>query len=104
MSLRRRMTPAELATAKEGAKRKRQLRRLWGGDSTLEEICEQIGLSQADVMSLAARMRLGERRTPDFHLPTREEILLAAAQIRQGWTQAEREARRAGGRSGRLNE
>lgn len=83
---------------------KRALRHLWKGELTNDEIAEEMGFSADELDAAAAEMGLPERRETDVYLPTREEILLAAAAIREGWTPAEREARRAAAWSARLED
>ena len=97
------------------ANQKRALRRLWMGDLDLDEIAEELTLStkkwSADrsgpvretyaiiefdvgvVERCAEELGLGDRPNVEIYLPSREEIRLAAAAIRAGWTQEERESR-----------
>ena len=56
------------------------------------------------VRAFAASLGLGHREEPEFYLPTPEEIRLATARIRSGWTQTEREARLEAARTSRMNE
>lgn len=95
---RRRLTPEEIAANKEVANRKRRLRRLWAGDLTMQEICEEMEMPLEALLAYAATLGLTDRVEPDVYVPTPAEIRQAAARIRFGWTQAEREAR-LGGRS-----
>lgn len=88
------LTPEETAAAKEAANQKRRIRRLWAGDLTMEEICEEIGMPEAEFLAAAAALGLRDRPEPDVYIPTPEQIRLAAAEIRAGWSQAELEARR----------
>ena len=74
---------------------KRALRRLWKGEMTTDEIADEMGFTRDQLDAAVAFMGLPEREEPDVYIPTREEILLAAAAIRAKWTPAEREARRA---------
>jgi hypothetical protein len=83
---------------------KRALRHLWKGELTLEEIAEEMCFSAEQLDAAVALLGLPEREETDIYLPTREEILLAAAEIRAGWTQAEREARLASARSVRMED
>ncbi|NBT13418.1 MAG: hypothetical protein EBS56_07535 [Planctomycetia bacterium] len=101
---RRRLTQDEIARNKARANEKRKLHRLWAGDSTFAEICEEMGMTAEAVREFADSLGLGERPEPEFYLPTPAEIRLAAARIRSQWTQAEREARLEAARNGRLNE
>lgn len=103
-SPRRRMTPEELKTAKEGANLKRRVRRLWAGDSSLSEICDEVGMDEPTLRAFASTLGLVDREEPECYLPTPEEIRLATAKIRSEWTQAEREARLEAARSVRINE
>ena len=103
MTSRRRMTPAELAASKERANRKRQLHRLWAGDSSLDEICDDLGMTEDEVLEFAKSLGLPPRSEPEFFLPTPEEIRLECATIRAGWTQMERESRRAAAWSARMD-
>lgn len=76
---------------------KRAIRHLWKGELTLGEIAEELGLTLQQLDEIALRLDLPDRPDSNVFLPSREEILLAAAAIRAGWTQAEREARLVGG-------
>jgi len=87
------MTPEEKTASMERANQKRRLRRLWASDSSIEEICEEIEMSAADLLLFAASLGLESRDQPDCYLPSPLEIRLAAARIRMGWSQSEREAR-----------
>lgn len=95
MSSRRRLTPEEIAAGKERANAKRRFRRLWAGDLTTQEICEELGWTLEDVHKFALSLGLTERVEPDVYIPTESEIRRAAAKIRMQWTPAEREARMA---------
>ncbi len=102
MTTRRRMGPEELAASKERANKKRQLHRLWAGDSSLDEICDDLGMAEDEVLELALSLGLPARQEPEFFLPSPEEIRLECAKIRAGWTQMERESRRSAAWSARL--
>lgn len=95
---RRRMTPAELAASLEGANLKRRLRRRWRSDAGLDELAAEFGMTEAALLALAASLGLGEREV-ECYLPSPEEIRLATAKLRAGWTETERESR-LGGRPG----
>jgi len=101
---RRRLTQEEIARNKQRANEKRKLHRLWAGDSTFAEICEEMGMSEPAVLEFAALLGLGHREEPEFYLPSQEEIRLATARIRAGWSQTEREARLEAARTARMNE
>jgi hypothetical protein len=90
----KRLTPEQVAAAKESANLKRRVRRLWAGDLTLGEICEELSLGEGEFLALAASLGLHDRPEPDVYLPTPEEIRLAAAEVRAGWTRVELESRR----------
>ena len=96
------MTPEELAASKAAANLKRRLRMLWSGDSTIEEIADELVMSEEQVSSLAASMGLGERPEVDLYEPDEKTIRAACARIRAGWTPDERESRLAGPPRGRL--
>jgi hypothetical protein len=89
---------------------KRALRRLWTGDLDLDEIAEELTFSTyewsrsgeiaevteftvATVLEAAETLDLGERVQEEVYIPTPEQIRLAAAQIRAGWSAREREER-----------
>ena len=100
---RRRMTPEEKAASMERANQKRRLRRLWASDSSLEEICEEVGMEEQALLRFAGELGLQDRQAPECYLPSPLEIRLATARIRMGWTQVEREARLEGRLSDRLD-
>lgn len=92
------------------ANQKRALRRLWSGDLDLLEIAEDLSFSTYlwaeageecevmtftvdTVMQAARSLGLNERPQVEIYLPTPEQIRVAAAEIRSGWTQREREER-----------
>jgi hypothetical protein len=93
------------------ANQKRALRRLWSGDLDLLEIaedltfstylwvqdgeeCEILTFDVAAVVQAAKALGLDERSQVEIFVPTPEQIRVAAALIREGWTQREREDRR----------
>jgi hypothetical protein len=84
----------EIEANRARANEKRRLRHLWKGEYTLEEICEEMELGEPELLAFAATLGLGERPEIEVYLPTPEQIRLAAAEIRAGWTAAELEARR----------
>lgn len=92
------------------ANQKRALRRLWSGDLDLLEIAEDLTFSTylwiengeecevttfdvAAVVAAAKSLGLTDRPQVEIFVPTPEQIRLAAAEIRAGWTQREREER-----------
>jgi hypothetical protein len=103
MTAAKRLTPQQIADAKKAANLKRRVKRLWKGDLTLDEICEETGMPSDEFLALAASMGLVNRPEPDVYIPTIEEIRLAAASVRSGWSQTELESRRVVGRRGTLD-
>jgi hypothetical protein len=99
---------------------KRALWRLWMGEYTLDEIPEEMDIATASfkdtescsirtftverVLAAAKVMGLPERVEPNIYLPTPQEIRIACAGFRAGWTPAEREARMAGFSADRIKE
>lgn len=75
------------------ANQKRAIRRLWKGDLTTQEICEELGFTESMLLAASAILGLPERTEPDVFVPTPEYIRLECAKIRMKWTAAEREAR-----------
>lgn len=94
---RRRMTPAELAASLEGANQKRRLRRRWASDASLEELAAEFGVDIDELLRMAEGLGLGEREV-ECYLPSPEDIRLACAKLRAGWTESERESRLGGHR------
>lgn len=82
---------------------KRALKHLWKGELTIEEIAEEMGFTDEELAVAVEALQLPPRVEPDTYIPTREQILMAAAEIRAKWTPAEREARRAAARHVRLD-
>lgn len=101
---RRRLTEDEIARNKRRANEKRKLHRLWAGDSTFAEICEEMAMTGDQVREFAKSLGLGHREEPEFYLPTPQEIRLHTARIRAGWTQTEREARLEAARTARMTD
>lgn len=89
---RRRMTPEELAASLEGANLKRRLRRRWKSDASLDELATEFGVTLDELARMADDLGLGEREA-ECYLPTPEEIRLACARLRAGWSESERESR-----------
>lgn len=100
MAKKRRLTPEEKSANKDRANLKRRMRRLWSGDLTMSEICEEMAMPHEAVAAFAASLGLGPREEPDVYVPTPQEIRQAAARIRMSWSPAEREARLGGRRLG----
>jgi hypothetical protein len=73
---------------------KRKLRHLWKGELTLSEICDEMEMSEGELLAFADTLGLDDRPESDCFIPTPEQIRLAAAEIRAGWSPAELEARR----------
>jgi hypothetical protein len=86
--------PEEIEANRARANEKRRLRHLWKGELTLEEICDEMGMGESALLEFATSLGLGERPEFDVYMPSPEQIRLAAAEIRAGWTTAELEARR----------
>lgn len=104
MTHRRRLTEEEIARNKRRANEKRKLHRLWAGDSSFDEICEEMAMTEPQVRAFAASLGLTHREEPRCYLPSPAEIRLATARIRSQWTQTEREARLEAARTARMNE
>jgi hypothetical protein len=86
--------PEEIEANRARANQKRRLRHLWKGEYTLDEICEEMEMGEPEMLAFAESLGLGERPEIDVFMPTPEQIRLAAAEIRAGWSHAELEARR----------
>lgn len=81
------------ALAKEGKK----------VDSKAVDVAEEMWLAPEDITALAREMGLGERVEPECHLPSPEEIRIATAQFRAGWSDGELESRLQGPTWGTIN-
>jgi hypothetical protein len=88
--------PEEIEANRARANEKRRLRHLWKGEHTLEDICEEMAMGEQELLAFAKTLGLSldERPEIDVYLPSSEEIRLAAAEIRAGWSLAELESRR----------
>ena len=88
--------PEEIEANRARANEKRRLRHLWKGEHTLGEVCEEMEMGEGELLAFASSLglRLDERPEIEVYLPSPEEIRLAAAGIRAGWSSAELEARR----------
>lgn len=84
--------------------RRRRLRRLWQGEATNEEIASELGLSCEELAAVAEDLGLPERSHCDVYLPSPLDIRIAAAEIREKWTPAERESRLAAAHSARIKD
>jgi hypothetical protein len=60
------------------------------------EECEVTSFDVADVVAAAAELGLHERPQVEIFVPSPEQIRVAAAEIRAGWSEREREERRKG--------
>lgn len=78
---------------KAAANRKRQFRRLWKGDCTMEELCSEMDMTPSEVREYADSLGFGDRPEPEQYLPTRDEIRRQCAFFRASWSPAELEAR-----------
>lgn len=65
-------------------------------------VVEEMRLSPDEVVAMAAEMGLGERVEPECYMPSQEEIRLATAKFRAGWSSSELDSRLGGPGSGRM--
>jgi hypothetical protein len=72
-------------------------------EADVDALVQEMRLSPDAVASMAAEMGLGERVEPECYLPTPEEIRLATARLRSGWTPAELESRLGGSSFGKMD-
>jgi len=84
------------------ANQKRQLRHLWKGELTYEEIADEMGFSQDLLGEAVLFLGLPDRDTSNVFMPTSADIRLAAAKIRAEWSQDEREDRLKAATSARM--
>jgi hypothetical protein len=77
----------------DSANLKRAIRARWNSELTNEEIAEEVGMTLPAFVSFAASMGLTDRTPAECYLPSTDEIRMACANIRAGWTNEEREAR-----------
>lgn len=61
-------------------------------------------MGPVELREYATSLGLGDRQDPEVYLPTAEQIRLATAAIRSGWTQTERESRLVGQPPARIKE
>lgn len=94
------MTEEELAASKARANIKRGLRRLWSGDSSEEEICDELGIGMEELQALKVELSLGPRQ--GFYVPSPARIRVECARFRASWSPAELDARIERARSGRM--
>lgn len=97
------LTPEQIVEIKAAANFKRRIKRLWAGDLTLTEICEEIGMTEGEFLGHARSLGLENRPEPDVFVPTPEQIRMAAAEIRRGWPPDVLESRRVARRYGMLD-
>ena len=57
--------------------KKRSLRRLWRGDLTNDEICDELDFTKDQLEEARVLLDLPEREEPDVYVPTQEEIRMA---------------------------
>jgi len=88
------LTPEQIAEIKKAANHKRRIKRLWAGDLTLGEICEEIGMTEDEFLWHAKLLGLENRPEPYAYVPTPGEIRMAAAKIRSEWPADVLESRR----------
>jgi hypothetical protein len=74
-------------------RQKQKLQRLWKSDSLEDEICDEMGFSEAQLAAAAAQMKLPYPRQVKVYIPTPEQIMLAKTAIKSQWTQVERDRR-----------
>jgi hypothetical protein len=99
-----RKSAQEIEANKEAANRKRKLRRLWSfSDLTFDEVCDEMGMTEPELLAYAKSLGMKDRVEPPVYMPTPERIRVAAAKIRAGWTEAERESRLGAGAFVRMN-
>jgi hypothetical protein len=72
-------------------------------EADVDAVVQEMRLSPDAVTAMAAEMGLGERVEPECYLPSAEEIRLATARLRSGWTQAELDSRLGGAGLGRMD-
>lgn len=77
----------------DSANLKRAIRARWNSELTNEEIAEEVGMTLPTFLAFAASMGLKDRTPAECYMPSAEEIRIACARIRDGWTNEEREAR-----------
>lgn len=100
----KRKSQEEIQANKELANQKRKLRRLWSySDLSFDEVCDEMEMSESELRQYAASLGLTEREEPSVFIPTPEQIRMAAAEIRSGWSQADRESRLGAGAFGRMS-
>lgn len=89
----------------DGVRKAAEALLLEGHRATLDAVslAEEMWLSPEAVEAMASDMGLGDRAEPDCYLPTPEEIRLATARFRAGWSPAERDARVQGPLFGKMD-
>ena len=75
------------------ANQKRAIRRLWKGDLTTEEICEEMQFTGNQLDEARTSLGLPEREEPDTYLPSPLQIKIECAKIRETWSESTREQR-----------
>lgn len=88
--------PEEIEANRARANQKRRLRHLWKGELTIAEICDEMEMGRDEMLAFAESLGLDVEGRPEVEcfIPTPEQIRLAAAEIRRGWTSAELDNRR----------
>lgn len=59
----------------------------------LDELADELGMTEQEAIDYAKSLGLGDRKEPDFYIPTPEEIRKATEEIRRGWSPEELESR-----------
>jgi hypothetical protein len=99
-----RKSAEEIQANKELANQKRKLRRLWSySDLSFDEVCDEMGMGSDELVAYAKSLGLEDRVEPLVFIPSPEQIRIAAAEIRAGWSEAERECRLGAGVFARMN-
>jgi len=99
-----RRTEEEIRANKVSANKKRKLRKLWSySDLSFDEVCDEMEMSAHELLAYAASLGLRERVEPNVFIPSPEQIRVAAAEIRAGWSEADRESRLGAGAFCRMN-
>lgn len=75
---------------------RRKIQRLWVGELTLDEVCEEMGMTEAELTAFASSIGLPPRGHVECYLPAPLEIVEACARYRHSWQPGEREVRRVG--------
>lgn len=70
------------------------IRRTYADQAILnDEIASDLDMNEAEFLEACVVIGLEPRRNPPIYVPSPSDILLASAEIRGNWTQADREER-----------